>query len=155
MNTEEQKKYIFGGLFVLSNRVQILGDKIDPDMTIKQWLFLAMMSRCISDNPTISELASVIGSSHQNVKKMGLILEKRGFVRLFKDKNDARVTRVEVTDRCQEYFIQNNSRGITFMEKLLADFSEDEIRDFYQGMKKMEENVIRMEQEDEASKEER
>lgn len=149
MNINEQKKYIFGGLFALSNRVQILGDKIDPCMTIKQWLFISMISSCTSDNPTISELTSVMGGSHQNVKKMAVILEKRGFVQLFKDENDARITRLAITETCRNYFNQNNNRGVFFIEKLLAEFSEDDIMGLYHGMRKLEENLIRMEQDDE------
>jgi DNA-binding MarR family transcriptional regulator len=155
MYIEEQKRYIFGALFALSNRARILGNKIDPSLTIKQWLFIAIISSCKNENSTISELALIIGSSHQNVKKMALILEKRGFVRLYKDEKDARITRLEITQTCRGYFLQNNYRGVDFMENLLVGFSRDDIAGLFSGMKKLEENIIRMEQENENPKEER
>jgi DNA-binding MarR family transcriptional regulator len=151
MDIEDQKKYIFGGLFALSNRAQILGDKIDPSMTIKQWLFIVMLSNCSNENSSISELALIMGSSHQNVKKMALILEKRGFVRLYKAEHDARITRLEITQACKDYFTQNNYRGVCFIERLLEGFSREDITGLFSGMKKLEENLIRMEQENENS----
>lgn len=91
MTDLEKKSHIFGSLFILANRVQILGDKVDPVLSIKQWLLIAAIPQFKSGSPTISDIAKMIGSSRQNVKKMALILEKIGFVRLSKDDNDARV----------------------------------------------------------------
>lgn len=39
MNELEQQANIFGTIFVLSNRLQVLGDAFDKNITIKQWLF--------------------------------------------------------------------------------------------------------------------
>ena len=104
MKDLQKESFIFGSLFVLANRVQNLGDKADPVLSIKQWLLIAAISQCGSENPTISEIAKVIGSSRQNVKKMAALLEKIGFVRLQRDDNDARAIRVSPTERCAEHF---------------------------------------------------
>ncbi len=67
MDLVDEKGYIFGALFVLANRVQILGDKVDPDLSIKQWLFIAVMSKFTESVPTLTEISMAMGSSHQNV----------------------------------------------------------------------------------------
>ncbi len=149
MNIAEQKAYIFGGLFVLANKVQILGDRINPDLSIKQWLFIAVIPKCQSNYPTISEVAKVMGSSHQNVKKMAAILEKLGFIRFIKDEKDARVIRIALTEKCEEYFKANEEGELQFIEKLFAGFSEEQINGLYYGLQKMASNIIKMEKNNE------
>lgn len=140
-----QRDYIFGAIFALSNRLQILGDSINPGMTIKQWLFLAVISKCDSDNPTLSEIAAMMGCSHQNVKKMAVILEKNGFINMQKDSKDARITRVYLTAYCGKYFEQHSRQDIEFLDKLFNGFSPKDIANLFDGFKKIENNIIKME----------
>lgn len=60
MNDLEQKAYIFGTIFTLSNKLQVLGDEFDKNITIKQWLFILGISQ-FNEPPTISEVANFIG----------------------------------------------------------------------------------------------
>lgn len=140
-----QRNYIFGAIFALSNRLQIIGDSVNPGMTIKQWLFLAMISKSGSDNPALSEIAAIMGCSHQNVKKMAVILEKNGFVTMRRDSNDARVTRVSLTAQCGEYFNRNSTRDMEFMDALFEGFSEQDTANLFDGLKKIENNIIKIE----------
>ena len=103
MNLLEQKAYIFGTIFTLSNRLQVLGDEFDKNITIKQWLFILGVSR-FEEPPTVSEVASFIGYSRQNAKRIAAALHKIGYVIISKDKNDARALRIELNPKCTEYF---------------------------------------------------
>lgn len=145
MENSNQKEYIFGGIFALANRVQILGDKIDENMTIKQWLFLAIVSICESKAPTISEISNMMGSSRQNVKKMALILEKRKFAIVKKDEYDSRVIRVTLTEQCEQYFKSIEERSVDFIEKIFKGFDKEMITGLYEGFVKLEGNVAEME----------
>ena len=66
MNELKKKAYIFGTIFTLSNKLQVLGDEFDENITTKQWLFIVGVSK-FQDPPTISEVANFIGYSRQNV----------------------------------------------------------------------------------------
>ena len=149
----EDHKFAFGSLFLLANRVQLLGDKIDPDISIKQWLFIVVIPSCGSA-PTIMEISRALGSSHQNVKKMAVILESRGFIRLFKDPEDARITRVSLTEKCAEFFDAREDAAGEFIERLFAGFSDSEIRGLSVVMRKLSENVVAMEAENDNEKRE-
>lgn len=153
MSLSEQKKFVFGALFALANRVQLLGDQIDPDISIKQWLFIAVIPGC-GDTPAISEISRSMGSSHQNVKKMAVILEKRGFIRLFKDENDARVTRVALTEKCAEFFRIREDAAEVFIERLFLGVDNEDLHGLYSGMLKMADNVMKMENENKNLKKE-
>ncbi len=147
MRLQKYKADIFGELFILANRLQILGDRIDPDVTIKQWLFLAVIPQCEGRAPTMTEISGMMGSSHQNAKKMALLLEKRGFVRLCGDPDDARVTRVAVTEKCEEYFKIKEPEELAFIETLFSGFSDEQLLALHSGLRKLMENMMKMETE--------
>lgn len=145
MNALEEKAYIFGSIFTLSNRLQVLGDKFDENITIKQWLLLAAIFKNNSPSPTISEVASFIGNSRQNVKKMSLLLEKEGFLDLSKDENDGRIIRISLTKKCFDYFKHREKREDEFIEQLFRDFDVKEIHSIKMAIKKLDKNISEME----------
>lgn len=145
MKKNDKIAHIFGSLFVLANRIQILGDRIDPEMTIKQWLFIVVVSKFQGNAPTISDIANELGNSRQNVKKMALILEKKGYVTVSKDATDARVNRVSLTQKCDDYFKENDQKGEDFIMELFKDFDEPIVNGMYEGIIRLTNRVIEME----------
>lgn len=145
MTEIEKKAYIFGGILTLANRLQVLGDKLDENVTLKQWLLIAVISKFGRPSPTISEVAEMIGNSRQNVKKMALILERQGFVSLMKDDDDARIFRIHLTPKCMTYFQSRSEKEVQFMDALFDAFDENLTDGLYEGVRKLADNVIRME----------
>lgn len=141
MSDLDQKAYIFGAVFTLANKLQMLGDKLDPQMTVKQWLFLAGVLRCRGTAPTLSEIAARIGSSRQNIKKMALILERQGFVSMEKDARDARMIRIRLTDACRAYLKGREELELNFIQELFSCFGPSELAAFSRAMKKLEKKV--------------
>ncbi len=140
MNELEQKAVIFGTIFALSNRLQVLGDEFDRNVTIKQWLLLVCISK-FAEPPTISEAAALIGYSRQNAKRTADALQKRGFVSIERDKTDARAQRIRLTPGCREYFDRRNPREIEFLERLFAGFDAELTSGFYEGIVRLEQNT--------------
>ena len=145
MDSMNKKAYIFGSIFTLANRLQILGDKMDKNLTVKQWLLLAGLTRYDKEAPTLSEVAVQIGGSRQNVKKMALILEREGFLILKKDSRDARILRLELTNKCKEYLKSREEKEIKFIEELFKDFHTGHLDGLYAGIEKLSDNVNEME----------
>lgn len=140
-----EKAYIFGGIFTLANRLQLIGDKFDPNLTTKQWFLLAGIAQFQPKTPTISEVSAQLGSSRQNVKKMASILEREGFLVLQKDSKDARILKLCLTDKCETYFKQREAREDEFLDKLFTNFEPSLLYGLYQGLNKLAENVMEME----------
>jgi DNA-binding MarR family transcriptional regulator len=140
MHELEQKAYIFGTIFTLSNRLQVLGDEFDKNITTKQWLFVLGVSR-FEKQPTISEVANFIGYSRQNAKRIGGALQKTGYVKISKDKNDARALRIELTSKSIEYFKKRDKREIEFIEKLFTGFDNELTHSVYKGLIRLEQNI--------------
>lgn len=143
MNELEQKAYIFGTIFTLSNRLQALGDEFDENITTKQWLFILGVSR-FEEPPTISEVANFIGYSRQNAKRIAAALQKTGYVKISKDKNDARALRIELSSKCIEYFENRDKREIEFLEKIFTGFDAELTHSVYKGLIKLEKNIKAM-----------
>ena len=135
---------IFGGIFTLANRLQVLGDKFDKEITTKQWLLIASIAKHASP-PTISEVAGQIGYSRQNVKKMAVILERQGYLVLQKDMHDARILRILLTEKCSNHFKQREDRELEFLLTLFRDFDPSKLTGLYQGISHLAANLMEME----------
>jgi DNA-binding MarR family transcriptional regulator len=152
MNEQEQQANIFGTIFVLANRLQVLGDAFDKNITIKQWLFLIGVAQ-FQEPPTVSQVADFIGYSRQNAKRLAVTLEANGLVTIVKDQNDARALRIKLTPKFTAYFEQRREREEEFMQKLFHDFGPELTRGLYQGLAQLTQNVAMMEKENEKIKE--
>jgi DNA-binding MarR family transcriptional regulator len=146
---KNMQAYIYGGIFALSNKLQLLGDKFDSNISTKQWFLIAIIASFKDEAPTISMTARRIGSSRQNVKKMAVILEKRGFITITKDKEDGRIQRLELTNCCIDYFKQRHEREEKYMENLFIGFDEEMLTGLLSGMKQLEKNIMEMEKQNE------
>jgi DNA-binding MarR family transcriptional regulator len=140
MDELEQKAYIFAVIFTLANKLQVLGDEFDRNITIKQWLFLVYVSK-FDTPPTISEVAHFIGYSRQNAKRIADDLNKSGYVSILKDKNDARALRIELTPECIAYFKKREMREIEFLENIFTGFDADLTQSVFEGLTRLGQNI--------------
>lgn len=144
MKSNPSKQYIFGSIFSLANRLQALGDKIDENITVKQWFFIAIVSMFDSP-PSILEVSKIIGTSRQNIKKMALILQNQGFVSIQEDSNDKRVSRILLTKKCFDYFKTREDKEQSFIESLFNGFTEENIENLSNNINLLMNNIDNME----------
>jgi DNA-binding MarR family transcriptional regulator len=93
---------LFGTLFVFMQKLtRRVDEELEPfGLTSRQWLLLAVLDKAFPDRaPTISDAAAAYGTSRQNVKQIALQLERRGWLRLERDQDDARAVRLVLTDQ--------------------------------------------------------
>ena len=140
MDELQQKAYIFGSVFALANKLQVLGDAFDKNITIKQWLFCVCVSK-FDEPPTLSEVAKFIGYSRQNAKRIAAALNERGYITIIKDQDDARALRISLTPKCTDYFTKRSHRELEFLDKLFNGFDADLTRDLYKGLSRLAENI--------------
>ena len=123
-DTTHRMQAIFSSIFVLQNRMQTAGEKLQTKISMKQWLLLAMTA-CCPEPRTLTNIGNLMGCSRQNVKKLALALEKKGFVRLQLSSNNSVL--VELTEDVQCYAEEIGERQMKALSLLFADFSEEEI----------------------------
>ena len=123
-DTTHRMQAIFSSIFVLQNRMQTAGEKLQTKISMKQWLLLAMTA-CCPEPRTLTNIGNLMGCSRQNVKKLALALEKKGFVHLQLSSNNSVL--VELTEDVQRYAEEIGERKMKALSLLFSDFSEEEI----------------------------
>jgi len=137
MNRTENEEYIIGCVSLLSNKITQFGDSILPDITFKQWFLLIMISKMELREKSVNSIAEVVGTTRQNVKKMLVPLENKGYVRIEKSNSDARALKVELTEKAYQYFTDNDASTAHETEKLFSAFSTEEIEGLACTLKKL------------------
>lgn len=142
-------KAIFSSIFVLQNRLQTAGDKIQTQISMKQWLLIAMTDSC-PEPRTLTNIGHLMGCSRQNVKKLALALEEKGFAHLVsKEKNSVCI---ELTEKVGEYAKEIGHKQTQALKLLFEDFSEKEITQLYNLYAKLYAGIARVEQYAEGTK---
>ncbi|MCC4046079.1 MarR family winged helix-turn-helix transcriptional regulator [Enterococcus gallinarum] len=146
MNAPENPRHLlFGGTFILANKLQFAGDKSVTGLTTKQW-FLLMNLRELSkvSVPSVNELASAMNTTRQNIAKMLDTMEKEGLVSVSQSAQDKRVKEVVITKKGQRLAKQSEKDSQEFRNKLFVDITEDELATASQVTLKMIENLERI-----------
>lgn len=142
-DTLHRVQAIFSSIFVLQNRMQTAGEKLQTEISMKQWLLLAM-TECYPKPRTLTNIGKLMGCSRQNVKKLALALEKKGFVRLQPGTNNS--VCIELTDRANAYALEMSEHHLQALTLLFADFSEEEIEQLFHFYTKLYVGIERVEQ---------
>lgn len=147
MNIIDMQKYIFGSIFLASNRLQVLGDQYLglEGMTTKQWFLTVMISQFGENPPTLSEVAELVGNSRQNVKQLALKLEEKGFLNICKDDRDARALRLKLTDKSREFWERRSTQDDEYIAALFKELSGEEITCMSKGFGKLMKKIEQME----------
>jgi len=137
----EYKYTMLGMMFVLGNKLQVIGDNFYEEITTKQWFVLLMLEIFGEKYPTLNELSDAMGSSHQNVKQLVLKLENKGYVDLYTDEKDRRKTRVRTTTKCGEFSLKYGSKQQEFMKILFSGIEKSNIRTALDTLIKFKKNL--------------
>lgn len=132
--------FLLGLLSAFDNRFQAMADKTMEEISWKQFFALICINLC-RENPTINELADILGSSHQNVKQILLKLEKKGFVKIYSDNYDKRKQRICLTDYCNEFCKKNDSINTQIMTKMFEGVTREQLQTTIQTIIQIEDNL--------------
>lgn len=139
----EESYFLLGLLSAFDNRFQATADKMMKEISWKQFFAVICISIC-KEEPTIKELAEIMGSSHQNVKQILLKLEKKGFVQIMADPNDKRKQRVGLTLKCKEFCEGNDELSTQAITAMFEGISREQLHITIQTIMIMEENLKKM-----------
>lgn len=75
----------------------------------------------------MKEVANEMGSSHQNIKQIAIKLEQKGLLILEKDKRDARMTRLKLTENGYGFWQKIKKEGTEFTRTVFKDIDKYEL----------------------------
>ena len=143
VDTPHRIQAIFSSIFVLQNRLQTAGEKIQTQISMKQWLMLAMLASC-PEPRTLTRVGAMMGCSRQNVKKLAQALEKQGYIMLTPGANNSVL--LEMTEKSAEYAEEMAERHTRTLQLLFQEFSEDELTALFRLYSKLYAGVERVEE---------
>ena len=148
MDLMKDQKFVFGSIQIVANKKETLLERElkEFDITFKQWFLTVVIENTFDIPPTLKEAAKAMGSSHQNVKQVALKLEQKGLVSLEKDKKDARVTRIRLTEQSYKFSEKIQAKAAIFTGNLFMGIGEDEMSKARTVLYKMMSNLAKMEQ---------
>lgn len=120
-----EKELTFSAILMVANRLQTEFDGSFGDLTLKQWLCLAVISN--STEPTVADVAATIGTSHQNAAKLVRSLETKGFVELEASAVDKRARIIRATVKAREANERHEQTAADALTRLYAGLNDAEI----------------------------
>lgn len=147
------QQFLFGATFVIANRIDTLLEREFKkfDITTKQWFLSIVIDNLFDQPPTIKEVAEEMGSSHQNVKQIALKLEQKGLLILEKDKYDARVIRLRLTEYSLDFWGKLKEEGLVFSHALFKDINKTDLETARRVMLKMLSNITEIDKKSEVN----
>jgi len=148
LDSMKDQKFVFGSVLIIANRMDTLLERElkEYDVTAKQWFMTAVIDNSFDNPPTLKEVAREMGSSHQNIKQVALKLEQKGLLVFEKDKKDARVTRLKLTDQIYEFSQLTQSKATIFTQALFKGIEKDDMSKARAVHQKMLSNLSEMDQ---------
>lgn len=136
----EDRYYLFGMLAAFANRMQTVGDTVFEEVTWKQW-FALLGANVLQPDPSVSQVAGFIGTSHQNMKQLLLRLQSAGLVSLVKDKSDLRRTLIRLTPEAEAFENKYREKSGLFMDALFEGISAEALAAARQVIRQLDENL--------------
>lgn len=134
--TEKQQRAIFSALFIATNRLQTLFDKNIPQLSLKQFMLLAMV-RQSEEQLTFTQLGNILGCSRQNIKKLAEILEKKGFITIQQSPQDPRAMSIFPTAKVEQYFERDFSQYQEELKYLFEVYTDEEVETLFVLLSKL------------------
>lgn len=97
--------------------------------------------------PTLSQLSEVLGCSRQNVKKIALTLQKKGYINLVRGEKDGRALSVVLTEKVKDYFDESYEKQSKALETIFSKLTEDEISQLFKLLLKLYSGIEKLEKE--------
>ncbi len=127
MNRIEKAQRVFGYTLLFGNKLQLFGDSLLSDFSLKQWFVLVMIQEMSMDSPSVNQIAEVMGTSRQNIRKMLSILERKGYVDMKPSLTDSRALSITLTDKTKNFMDSNKKWAEQITERLFQGVSEEEL----------------------------
>ncbi len=142
MNRQNMEREITVRLFQTSNALQTYLDNVlkQDGLTSKQF-FMMIIIGTFEYNPKINEIAERFATSRQNVKQVLIKLEQRGFLKLYKDENDSRITRTKFTKKAHSYWNNRNESDDQTMTTLFSTITNTEMETYVHSLLKTMEMI--------------
>jgi DNA-binding MarR family transcriptional regulator len=128
MKIPKNSQYVlFGGTFILANKLQYVADRKVEGLSVKQWFLLRVLHDMPPEPaPTVTMLAKETDTTRQNAAKMLDLLQRDGYVIISDNPHDGRSSTIAITEQGRQILGTMASASAGFFRELFANISNDE-----------------------------
>ena len=124
-------------LVVAQTMRTMMDELLRADGLTTQQAALISVAEALS-GPSLSQAAAVLGTTRQNVKQVARALERKGFLRVEPDEDDARARRLIVTEKSRAYWRGRSADDQRTVVEWFSALSDDEARTLFDLLSKLE-----------------
>ena len=117
-------------LFLVTNKLQMQGDKHLEDLTIRQILAIPALFHAPGGKATINHIARSMGTTKQSAKQIVAALTKKGYLSVVPSKQDKRAVNIEISAEGQAAFHRCSERTDEFLAEIFCNFTAEELETF-------------------------
>lgn len=135
------RKRIFAHIILVARKWEVMYNRInkDDELTLKQFMMLlVIIDYSEKMDPSIKEVATQMSTSHQNVKAITELLEKKGFISLYQDEHDLRVTRIRLLKGKDDYWTRRNESDQEVLRTLFYNITAEDLAVTYKTIEKLD-----------------
>ncbi|GFH42171.1 MarR family transcriptional regulator [Lactococcus hodotermopsidis] len=129
-------------LFILQNKLQTVGNQLQDNVTMKQYMLISLLQATNEPN-NLSILAQKMGSSRQNVKKVAQSLAKKEYIRFKSGKQNAIF--IELTEKALACEKRTREIERLTLETLFQSFETAELSQLLTFFEKLSQGVAQVE----------
>jgi len=130
-------------ILVVAQTVRTMMDELlRTDGLTTQQAALISVAEALS-GPSLSQAAAALGTTRQNVKQVARALERKGFLRVEPDEDDARARRLIVTEKSRAYWRVRSADDQRTVVEWFSALSDDEARTLFDLLSKLEAGLRR------------
>ncbi|MCL1842784.1 MAG: winged helix DNA-binding protein [Defluviitaleaceae bacterium] len=138
MRRTDAEEYCVGSVLNLANKLQVWGDEVTGEVTLKQLFLLLSIAKMPANKRTLQAIADNAGSSRQNIKKMLSQLKEKDYVQVESSFTDARSLQVALTPKAYRYFEATTENSMEAVGKLFAQISDNDLNATIQALEKLQ-----------------
>lgn len=142
---DKQQRAIFASLFILGNRLQTSFDKVDPLITMKQFMVMIMIKQAPEKVLDLTTCGELLGSSRQNAKKLAAALESKRLINISRNSDDRRKTDLSLTFKGEEYFQTVAPLHNQALHAIFENYSDEELELFFSIFMKLYDGAEKLE----------
>lgn len=128
-------------IVILAQRLRTLMDqRLRADGLTTQQAALTTIIDAIGE-PTLSQAAAALGTTHQNARQLAAALERKGMLVIEPDPADGRVKKLRTTGHSREYWQQRSADDQRYVLEWFAGLSAPEARALFELLLRLHERV--------------
>lgn len=136
----DEKYALFAQLMWAGNKLRTKTRDFFDEITVNQWLLLCTVNN-FGGSPTLNDIASIMGNSHQNTKELINKLVKKGFLKVCADKQDKRKYKIYITEAFHGICAKYEEVQTRFIIKMYDGIDDSDVINCYGSIERILKNI--------------